>query len=141
MIARDKIAYLAVAVLALLVGVIFLRNPKLGDDFTYWRLAFELHDHIPQAWSAKSFHALRWPVWGVSWLIQGIVGPGLISFYGVPLLYLAIGAMLAYGLAQHLTSTAQAGWVAAIAFLFHPLIDPVVYRPMPDLSEGVLGAG
>jgi hypothetical protein len=141
MIRRGKLAYVGVALVAVVVGVAFLRNPKLGDDFTYWRLAFELHDHIPEAWSAKSFHALRWPVWGVSWLIQSVVGPGLFSFYGVPLLYLMLGAMLAYGLAQHVLGDAKAGWMAAIAYLFHPLIDSVVYRPMPDLSEGVLGAG
>jgi hypothetical protein len=137
---RSAWPFTAVALVAVLLGVVFLQEPKLGDDFTYWRLAFELHDHVGGAWSVKSFHALRWPVWGLSWLAQSVIGPGLISFYCVPLFYLALGAMLAFGIARRAIGSEIAGWCAAIALIFSPLIDSVVYRPMPDMSEGVLGA-
>jgi hypothetical protein len=132
--------FAAVALIAVILGILFLQEPKLGDDFTYWRLAFELHDHVGGAWSVKSFHALRWPVWGISWLAQSVVGPGLASFYIVPLFYLALGAMLAFGIARRVIGSETAGWCAALAFILSPLIDSVIYRPMPDMSEGVLGA-
>jgi len=139
-VGRRDWPFAAVALMAIALGVLFLQEPKLGDDFTYWRLAFELHDHVGGAWSVKSFHALRWPVWGISWLTQSVIGPGLISFYIVPLFYLALGAMLAFGIARHVLGGDTAGWCAAFAFIFSPLQDSVVYRPMPDMSEGVLAA-
>jgi hypothetical protein len=43
-------------------------------------------------------------------------------------------------LARKLTGTVGACWAGAIIFLFHPLLDTVCHRPMPDLSEGVWGA-
>ena len=79
-------------------------------------------------------------MWGVCWVLQAICGPGLVSYYGGPLLYLAGGAMLAFVFANRLGGAIGVAWAAAIAFAFHPLLDTVCHRPMPDLSEGVLGA-
>lgn len=129
-----------VALLAALVVVLFLKAPGFGDDLTYWRLAFELHDQGGSAWDATKFHHLRWPVWGVCWLLQIVTGPGLLSFYGEPVLYMATGALLAFYFGRRLLESMAAGWGSAVAFLFHPLLDTVNYRPMPDLSEGVWGA-
>lgn len=131
---------LGVAVLSVLVCLLFLREPGFGDDFTYWSFAFDLHERGLAAWGKQSFHDLRWPVWGVSWLLQAILGPGLLSFYGVPLIYLIAGALLAFTFGRIITNSVGVAWTAAIAFLFHPLLDTVCYRPMPDLSEGVWGA-
>ncbi|RYD61190.1 MAG: hypothetical protein EOP84_36055, partial [Verrucomicrobiaceae bacterium] len=128
---------LGVVLLATLVWAIFLREPGLGDDFTYWSFAFELHERgVKEAWSQYSFHNLRWPVWGVSWLLQAIFGAGLFAYYGVPLIYLSAGALLAFTFGRLITGSLGLSWAAAIAFLFHPLLDTVAHRPMPDLSEG-----
>lgn len=131
---------LGIAVLAVFVGQLFLREPGFGDDLDYWRLAFQLHEQGGSAWSSSRFHDLRWPVWGVSWLIQSITGPGLASFHGVPIFYLIVGALAAFVFATRLLASSPAGWFCALVFLFHPLLDSVCFRPMPDLSEGVWGA-
>jgi hypothetical protein len=131
---------LLVALLALFVSSLFLRGPGFGDDLTYWTQAFDTHERGLKSIERFSFHDLRWPVWGVSWVIQGIVGFGMGSFYGVPLFYLTLGALVAFTLGRMLLRSTAAGWAAAIGFIFHPLLDPVCFRPMPDLSEGILGA-
>jgi hypothetical protein len=137
---KTRTHLLGVALMAFLVGLLFLREPGFGDDLTYWSFAFDLHERGLKAWQVKSFHDLRWPVWGVSWVLQGIFGPGLIAYYGVPLLYLAAGAMLSFVFGRKLAGSIAVGWGCAMAFVFHPLLDSVAYRPMPDLSEGVWGA-
>ncbi len=76
------------------------------------------------------FHALRWPIWGVCWLLQFLVN-GPASYYGVPLLYLA------FSLAREIFGSTAAGRIAALLLIFHPILDPSVTRPMPDLPEGV----
>jgi len=129
----------AVAALAIGVGLLFLREPGFGDDLTYWSFAFDLHERGFSAWQRQSFHDLRWPVWIWCWLFQGLFGFGVASYYGVPLLYLAAGAALALVFGQRVLGSIAAGWACAVAFIFHPLLDSVAYRPMPDLAEGVLG--
>ncbi len=129
-----------VALAAAAVGLLFLREPGFGDDLTYWSFGFELHERGLAAWQRQSFHDLRWPVWGVCWLLQAVCGPGLIAYYGEPLLYLAGGAALAFTFGWRITRSLGAAWACGIAFAFHPLLDTVSYRPMPDLSEGVWGA-
>ncbi len=121
------------------IGVLFLHEPGFGDDFTYWNFAFRLHELGLNAWLKDSFHDLRWPVWGVTWLVQCITGPGLISYYAEPILYLMGGAALAFTFGRMITRSIPAAWACGFAFLFHPLLDTVNYRPMPDLSEGVWG--
>ena len=138
---KDRYHYLLLALLAILVGVLFLQDPGFGDDFTYWSFAFDLHERGLSAWQKWSFHDLRWPVWGVCWVLQGLFGFGLVAYYGEPILYLIVGSLIGFVMGRKLLGTAAAGWACAIAFLFHPLLDSVSYRPMPDLSEGVLGAG
>ncbi len=129
-----------VVLLALGVGLLFLQEPGFGDDFTYWTLAFGLHDRGAAAWNLHSFHDLRWPVWGVSWLWQCLFGPGLSSYYCVPLLYLVAAALLAFAFGRAVLRSLPGAWCCAIAVLFMPVLNPVVYRPMPDLGESVLGA-
>ncbi|MEQ1861774.1 MAG: hypothetical protein ABMA13_17795 [Chthoniobacteraceae bacterium] len=131
---------LLVALMAVAVGLAFLQEPGFGDDLTYWTQALEVHERGPRAWERASFHDLRWPVWGVCWAIQRALGFGVSSYYGEPLLYLIAGALLAFALGRKLLDSTAAGWAAAIAFVFHPLLDSICFRPMPDLSEGVLGA-
>src|SRR6478752_3182449 len=80
--------YLLVAVFALVIGATFLRGPGFGDDLTYWTQGFEAHEHGWKSIDRNSFHDLRWPVWGVSYVIQGVVGFGMASYSGVPLFYL-----------------------------------------------------
>ncbi len=126
--------------LTVALGILFLRPTKLGDDFTYWSYAFDLHERGLDALQPNSFHDLRWPVWGVCWLLQALVGPGLLSFYGAPLLYLATGAALSFTFARLIGTSLRVAWAAGIAFFFLPVLDTVCYRPMPDLSEGVWGA-
>ena len=131
---------LLVTLLAVVVALLFLQEPGFGDDLTYWSFAFDLHERGLPAWQRHSFHDLRWPVWGVCWLLQGVFGFGIASFYGVPILYLITGALLAWTFGRAIFQSPAGGWGCAIAFLFQPLLDSVCFRPMPDLSEGVLGA-
>jgi hypothetical protein len=135
-----KWSYCLVILLSFLVGVAFLQEPGFGDDFTYWRLAFGIHRIGPSAWNVHSFHDLRWPIWGVVWLLQGFAGSGLVTYYGAALLYLAAGACLVNAFARQIWSTAGAAWLSVGAFLFAPILDPIVFRPMPDLPEAVFGA-
>ncbi|MEO8352518.1 MAG: hypothetical protein ABI680_12350 [Chthoniobacteraceae bacterium] len=131
--------YAALVVLALAVCALFIREPGFGDDLTYWSLAFNLRESGGAAWHVHSFHDLRWPVWGVTWLWQSCFGPGLASYYCVPMLYLAGAAALAFTFGRIVIHTAAGAWTCAFALLFIPLLDAVISRPMPDLSEGVFG--
>lgn len=129
-----------VVALGLIMPLLFLQAPGLGDDLTYWQLAFEVHEDGREAWDDSSFHDLRWPVWGLCWVLQGIAGPGLIGYYGVPMFYGALGAWLVFLFGRLVFRTEIPALLAAALFLFHPLLDSIIFRPMPDLSEGVLGA-
>lgn len=134
-----RIHLLLLALVAVATGLIFLDEPKFGDDFTYWYHAFNLHERGMDAWSKDSFHQIRWPVWGVCWVLQGIFGPGLISYYGTPYLYLTLGSIVSFLVGWKVFSKAGAAWACGLAFLFHPLLDTLVARPMPDMGEGVYG--
>jgi hypothetical protein len=120
--------------------LVFLKHPGLGDDFTYWRFAFGLSEGAEFDWSKKGFHALRWPVWGVSYLVIRLVGPGLVSFYAAPFFYAALGTLVTYFLARKVVGCRAAGWTAALIFPFHPLLASVIFRPMPEVPEAVFGA-
>lgn len=137
MIASSKNDRLAVGFLALAIGLLFIHGPGLGDDFQYWWIAADLHLRGGSAWNPTDFHSLRWPLWGLSWILQAVFGPGTISYYGVPLFYVTCGALLAYVLGARVFQNRVAAWGCTLAYLFHPLLDDVIYRPMPDLSEGV----
>ncbi len=129
--------YVALIFVSLLVGILFLQEPGFGDELTYWRLAFGLHHKGAAAWSAQSFHALRWPLWGVSWLWQGVFGAGLASYYCAPLFYLVAAACLAFAFGKIVLRSVAGAWVCATALLFHPVLDVVFLQPLPDLSESV----
>lgn len=102
--------------------------------------ALAVHEKGLGAWNPLSFYDLRWPVWGVCWLLQGLGFAGLLSFWGEPIIYLAAGAVLIFLLSCRLTSGLAFASCAALAFIFHPFLDPVCFAPMPDLSEAVWGA-
>jgi hypothetical protein len=133
--------YLGVCALAFFVGLIFLQAPGFGDELNYWSLAFNLHERGGDAWDVKSYHDLRWPIWGPSWLWQSVFGPGLSSFYVVPFVYLAAAAALAFAFGRRVFGSLTAAWICAVALLFEPLIDGVIVRGMPDLAESVFGGG
>src|SRR5688572_17271998 len=135
-----RIHLLLLTLVAVATGLLFLDEPKFGDDFTYWYHAFNLHERGTDAWSKASFHQIRWPVWGVCWVLQGIFGPGLVSYYGTPYLYLTLGSLGAFALGWLVFHKPAAAWACSLAFLFHPLLDTLVARPMPDVGEGVFGA-
>ncbi|MDQ2919086.1 MAG: hypothetical protein M3R10_04330 [Verrucomicrobiota bacterium] len=137
---RFSIHLLSFGVLATALGLCFLREPLLGDDVTYWSTALAVHENGLSAWGAQSFYDLRWPVWGVCWLLQTFGLAGLFSFWGEPILYLAAGAALVFLLSRCLTSSCLFAFCAGLAFIFHPFLDPVCFAPMPDLSEAVWGA-
>lgn len=124
-------------VVAALVFIQFIRPPGFGDDLTYWTFAFDLHEHGLPAWSRESFHDLRWPVWGLCWILQSLFGINLASYYGAAFLILTAGASVAFVFTHRIARSLPLAWAAGLAFLFHPLLDPVCYRPMPDAAEGV----
>ncbi len=138
---RLSVQLLFVGATAALLGVSYLGEPLLGDDLTYWSFARALHENGLSAWGAESFYDLRWPVWGVCWLLQVFNIPGLFSFWGEPVIYLAAGAALIFFLSRSLTSSGGFAFAAAMTFVCHPFLDAVSSSPMPDLSEAVWGAG
>jgi hypothetical protein len=121
---------------AFAVSWLYQTPPSLGDDLNYWGLAFDLHHGVPGAWSTTSFHDLRWPVWGLCWLLQIPFGYSALSYYLEPMVYLGAGAVVVWLLALEVGATRRVALVAGILFLFHPQLDSVIDRPMPDLSEG-----
>jgi hypothetical protein len=134
--ARPFLAPLLLFLGGFAVSWLYQTPPSLGDDLNYWGLAFDLHHGVPGAWNAASFHDLRWPVWGVCWVLQSLVGFSALSYYLEPMVYLGAGAIVVYLLALEIGASARVALVAGIVFLFHPQLDSVIDRPMPDLSEG-----
>jgi hypothetical protein len=128
--------YVALACLAFLVCWIYRQPPRLGDDLDYFRLATELRMGVDRAWSEDSFHDLRWPVWGLIWLLSGIFGAGPEAYYLQPALYLAAGAGLVFWLAGRVGLPLWGRVCAGVFFVMHPMVDASIIRPMPDLSEG-----
>lgn len=130
------VPYFGLVLFACLVSWIYRQPPKLGDDLDYWRLAMELRLGEAGAWRADSFHHLRWPVWGVCWLLMGVFGISAASYFLQPVVYLSLSACLVFWLAGR-AGLPFWGRVAAGAILvMHPLVDTALMRPMPDLSEG-----
>src|SRR5438067_13770472 len=78
------------------LSLLFVQEPGVGDDLTYWTFAYDLHDLGLKAWGPQSFHDLRWPVWGVSWVLQGCGIHGISAYTGVAVFYLMAGAAVAF---------------------------------------------
>ena len=72
----------------------------MADDFTYWNIAFDVYEKGVAGWQKSSFHALRWPVWGLCWVIQKVAGLGLGAYLGAGLVYLAAGAVVCFQLGR-----------------------------------------
>ena len=136
---RWSLHLLLLCLFTLGLSVIFVREPGFGDDLTYWTVAYDLHAIGLKAWNIASFHDLRWPVWGVCWLLQGLGLQGFPSYAGVAMIYLTVGSAVAFTFARLMTGSIRFSWAAGLAFLFCPLLDTVCHRPMPDISEGVWG--
>jgi hypothetical protein len=111
-------------------------EPQFGDDFTYWSFGFNTHEHGFSSIPKGGFHLLRWPVWGLCWLAQGIFGYGLVSYYFAPFLVLVLGAWCAFAMGWHFFQKAGPAWACGVIFLFHPLLDANLTRPYPDIGEG-----
>ncbi len=111
----------------------------MGDDLTYWTFAYDLHDIGLKAFNVGSFHDLRWPVWGVSWILQGCGLQGISAYTGVAVIYLMAGAACAFTFGRLIFRSLPLAWAAGLAFVMCPIIDTECHRPMPDLSEGVWG--
>ncbi|MDQ6913765.1 MAG: hypothetical protein M3128_12920 [Verrucomicrobiota bacterium] len=134
--------------MAAAIGLCFLHEPLLGDDVTYWSTAFNVHEKGFTGWGVLSFYDLRWPVWGVCWLLQSFGLQGMSSFWGEAIIYLVAGALLTGSLSRRLTpnvfASEASSWAfafcAGLAFIFHPFLDASGFVPMPDLSEAVWGA-
>ncbi len=131
---------LFVALLAIAAAFLSMEEPQFGDDLTYWSYGFSVHESGLSAWTKDGFHQLRWPVWGLCWLAQGIFGYGLTSYYFTPMVVLVLGALCAFAVGWGIFRKAPHAWGCAILFIFHPLIDANLTRPYPDIGEGVLGA-
>lgn len=138
---RAKYHALLLVIFSMGVSLLYLNAPGFGDDFTYWCYGFDIHERGLVAWTHSGFHQLRWPVWALCWLAQGIFGIGLVSYYFTPFLFLALGALVSFAAGWRIFRKPTHAWACGIAFLFHPLLDPNISRPMPDINEGVIGAG
>jgi hypothetical protein len=130
------------AFLSIGVTLLYLDAPQFSDDFSYWSYGFDIHENgTKDFWSSGSFHQLRWPVWGLCWAGQGIFGPGLVSYYFAPFLFVLLGSVATFSLGWKLFNRIGPAWACGIAFLFHPLLDVNLTRPYPDIFEGIIGAG
>jgi hypothetical protein len=125
-------------VAAFLCALSYAQAPSMGDDIDYFGFALGRYHNEPLGAAERGFHFLRWPVWGVIWLAQLVTGPGYLSYFLAPALYFALGAVLVFWISREIAGVV-AGWFAMFFFLFHPLLDGPMSRPMPDISEGVLG--
>jgi hypothetical protein len=121
------------------VSLLFLQEPGFGDDLTYWTFGYDLHEVGIKAWGPNSFHDLRWPVWGWCWLLQAIGLQGIAAYSGVAIIYLTAGAAVAFTFGRIISKSLPFAWACGLAFVFCPLLDTLCHRPMPDLSEGVIG--
>ncbi len=115
----------------------FARAPMMGDDIDYY--GFALHRCYPRAEfpPSQGFHFLRWTVWGPIWAYMQCVDPGFGAFVFVPFACLAAICAMVYLLGRELFGEAGALGASLIVF-FHPLMDDLMLRPMPDIVEAAL---
>ncbi len=112
----------------------------LGDDISYY--GYALQGVRPQEGDGLSagFHFLRWTVWGPIWLFMKVFGPGQAAYTFLPSACLGVACALVFVIGRSLRG-AGFGILAAAVLFFHPLINDLVARPMPDIVEGVLALG
>ncbi len=129
-----------VALLAFCAALLSIEEPQFGDDFAYWGYGYNVHERGLSAWTDDGFHQLRWPIWGSTWLAQGVFGIGLASYYFVPFVMLMLGSVCAFTLGWAIFRRLSFAWGCAVLFMFHPIFDVNLTRPYPDVGEGVLGS-
>lgn len=122
---------------ACLVRQAYARAPMMGDDIDYF--GFALHRVLPRAdFPAEGgFHFLRWTVWGPIWAWMCAFGPGPAAYDLVPAASLGACCAMTYRIGRRLLHEAG-GVAAALVLLFHPLMNDLILRPMPDIVEAVL---
>lgn len=122
---------------AILALQAFVRAPMMGDDIDYF--GYALHRLMPRAEFPpdEGFHFLRWTVWGPIWLSMLVLGPGFGAYLFVPAFCLGACAAAVYRIGRQLMGE-PGGLLAAALLFFHPLMDDLVLRPMPDIVEGLL---
>lgn len=131
---------LLLALLAIAAAILSLEEPQFGDDFTYWTFAYDFHQRGLDSLQNSGFHQLRWPIWAMVGVAQGLFGFGLLSYYFQPFLILVLGALTSFFLGWRLFGKPIFAWACGILFIFHPLVDANLTRPYPDIGEGLLGA-
>lgn len=135
---RGLVSVIIVFLIAFVASFFYAQAPSMGDDIDYY--GFALHRHFPRTEFPpdNGFHFLRWPVWGLIWLYQFFGGYGWGSFLFVPFFCLALACAIAFYIGRELGTPATGGLAALLVF-FHPLMDPLITRPMPDVMECMLG--
>ena len=134
---RGLIPVIIVFLAAFIASFFYAQAPSMGDDIDYYGFALHRHFYRSEFPPSAGFHFLRWPVWGLIWIYQFFGGFGWGSFLFVPFFCLALTCALAFFIGRELGGAAIGGLTALLVF-FHPLMDPLIVRPMPDVVEGVL---
>lgn len=127
---------LALLLLTAGLTLLYIQPPGVSDDLGYWINAQRMHEEGLKSWTTN-FHHLRWPVWGVCWLLQAIFGFGMAAYTGEVMVYACAGVAVCFALGRMLLRTIGGAWACGLAFFFHPLLDDVLSGPWPDLSEAV----
>ncbi|MEZ5405831.1 MAG: hypothetical protein R3F23_06570 [Verrucomicrobiia bacterium] len=135
---RGWVSVIIVFLIAFVASFFYAQAPSMGDDIDYY--GFALHRHFPRSEFPPDdgFHFLRWPVWGLIWFYQFLGGYGWGSFLFVPFFCLAVACAIAFFVGKELEGPGV-GVLAALLVFFHPLMDPLITRPMPDVMECALG--
>jgi len=128
-----------VALVAFGATLLSLREPQFGDDFKYWTYGYNVHEQGLSAWTEDGFHQLRWPIWGLLWVGQGIFGNGPASYYFQPFVMMMLGSVCAFVLGWLVFRRTGLAWACGVLFMFHPIFDVNLTRPYPDVAEGVFG--
>lgn len=128
---------LFIALAAYALAHLFARAPMMGDDIDYYGFAIDRLVPRPEFPPDPGFHFLRWTVWGPMLLFLKVLGPGMGAYEFVPFASLAVCCALAYLIGARLLGE-RGGMLAALLLFFHPLMNDLAARPMPDIVEALL---
>jgi len=127
----------AIAASAYLLIHLFSRAPMMGDDIDYYGFALDRLVPRPEFPPDTGFHFLRWTVWGPTLLFMKLFGFGIGAFQFVPFASMAVCCALAYLVGTRCLGE-RGGMLAALLVFFHPLMNDLAARPMPDIVEALL---